>query len=131
MPTKDKWNLDRKPSRAERVVGILASGFLALLCAVIFAITFSNQSELNFPGLVPLSFGVLTVIFIVLFCRVAFDKAERPSSSTIKIANYIFAIAGIALILLGLFSNFDLKLLGLGTIGLSVGFRNLSLDRKA
>lgn len=125
---KDDFNINRKPTGGERVVGIVCSSILVLLFGTITAISFSLFSPVSLLSLVPISFGLLTALGALVTYRFAFGQAKKPSPRSLKVANYVFVFFG--LLMVGAFFLVDgvrpsFSLLGFGFLAVSIGLRNL------
>ncbi len=123
------WDLDRKPTAAERVVGVISA---LLLCAASgvsfwFSLTFLKSFWASlFAG----GFAVFSAYLLYHFVFTSGRKLSRPEIG--KVAT-VFTIVGLAA-LIGSFFSEDLRdkvvLLFLGFSGIGGGILNFSKTRK-
>jgi hypothetical protein len=118
-----KWTTNRLPTRTERNIGILAGIFIGIL--------FFPFSLIALIG----KFYILSVIFLAIAIfgtrtayRAMYNKAELPSSRSVRIVNYIFITVGVCLLLLSPFFtqlSQGIYAVSIGFTGIWVGWHNL------
>lgn len=125
----ESWNLDRKPTTAERAVGIIAA---ALLCAAGAAASWFSVEVLR-NSWAAIASGIFTVVFAFLLIRFAFAKAQKPSQSQILATTRIVIVLSLVMLVLSFFADelrARIALISLGLIGLVGGISNLARKKK-
>lgn len=131
----ESWNLDRKPTTADRVVGIISAALACMVTGVLLWI-----SIVIFRSVwIAIGSGALLAFFAFFLVRFSLGKPEHlgtagrlPRSEVTAIARFIIAIS-LALLVLAFFvtdSRARITLLSLGFTGLSGGISNLVRVRK-
>jgi len=88
----------RAPTARERILGVVANAFLALLFGALSFITLTHDSLV--PGIV---FSMLMLVFLVMLCRALFGRRRALGRKGIYWMAWgltLFGVGGIALVLL-------------------------------
>lgn len=120
----DKWNLDRLPTKWERIYGSIFSALIFVLMAVfLYASTIPLLSSEGATTNVLVSFVVSLLLFSgsgYLLLRVAFGKRSKPSPRAIIISGYVIGVASGILLAVSLFGLGNTPYLaGVGLTGLA------------
>jgi hypothetical protein len=131
----ESWNLDRKPTTAERAVGIVSAALLSIGAGVFLWISIVKFRDVW----IAVGSAALLTLFVFFLVRFSLGKAEKlgtagrlPRSELAAIARFIIAVS-LALLVLAFFapnSRTRFALLGLGCTGLAGGISNLVRARK-
>ncbi|HVK50634.1 MAG TPA: hypothetical protein VM469_02715 [Pseudoxanthomonas sp.] len=123
------FRLDRRPTRWEQILGIVAAfvGFilLALLSAALLWIGASEGA-----GWITYAIGAVLSL-ISLFClrvfvRAAWGRPERPSRRAYAIASWCVLVMGLSGIAAGLLVGNQTGLIASGTVAVVMGALNLA-----
>ena len=125
MDRDSKWELDRVPSKKEKILGIALS---IVILVFFFLILFATASmylseETSDKSLVPV-FVTLALFFgsLVLFIRVTFSKRRKPSSRAIRNTAYVIFSLSCAMLILPFFVGISpqaIYMIGIGFIGIA------------
>lgn len=124
------WNLERKPTTAERMIGVLGSVLLCVVGAVSFWFSFvvwNNSWATLFTG----GFTVLSAVFLIRFIFTDGQKLGRQGililASVITVVGFIMLI--LSVVLHDLHNRF--MFISLGLSGLSAGILSLIRLKKS
>lgn len=130
MKNTDKWEIDRKSSKKEKILGIFLSGifciFSMVMCSgsvILLYIEGVNKSNLIFTS------ATLFLLFVSLYLLFIFicTPPKRPSKISIKIVPYFFIFSGVGMIILSYWAKENpFAPLSLGLIGISGGITMLN-----
>jgi hypothetical protein len=120
----DKWNIDRLPTKWERMYGSVFSVLIFVLMTVFLyasSLTLVSSEEITTNILV--TFVVSALLFSgsgYLVLRVVFSKRRKPSARAIIITGYVIGVASCILLVLSIlgFGNTP-YLAGVGFAGLA------------
>ena len=124
----DKWDLNRRPNRWERVYGSVLSFvvFLIMLAFLGYSISYlMTTEEVSNQGAVIFVLASLCFIASTYLCwRVMFTKAQKPSPLIVMIAGFIiFGLSCTCLLLavfvLGASQGQNIIIMSIGLIGLA------------
>ena len=125
----DKWNLDRKPTRAERAIGV--AGAFLLVAGGVVSFWFSAFVIRNLTA--SLITGPLGLLSLWLLFRIILTSARKLQRSGILAMAVLFAVIG-STMLVGSFFVSEVQqglfLLSLGAFGLGGGALNYSKAKK-
>ena len=110
--------IDRLPSKKERIIGIISSSFLMVIFGAISILTILMEEYIA-----SVFFILLTLFIARIAYRVVFTKPEKPNNNCLYIAHIVFIIAGGGLVVGSFFVSDSNRFMGLaiGLIGLSTG----------
>jgi len=121
---EDKWNLDRFPTKWERIYGSVFSILIfALMSIFLYASSLNLISSKEVTNNILVTFSVAALLFVgsgYLLLRVVFGKRRKPSAREIIITGYVIGtVSGILLVV---------SILGLGNTPYlaAVGFTGLA-----
>lgn len=104
----NKWDLDRIPTRKERVLGILAglgatllSGSFSLIGALALFKTGFSSKNVIFSFI----FLVLTCISLYVLCRALFSEPKKPGKISVLITSGLVFLLGVFIIPIALFAD--------------------------
>lgn len=105
MPIEDHaWDIDRLPTKTERIVGIFVATFLLLLTSALLSfVTYRLYLAGELDGDSEWLFAISLLLFlltVVLLWRIAFTKPSRPRRSAISFTGYVMLGSGVALLFL-------------------------------
>lgn len=120
----DKWNLDRVPSKGERIYGSLFSLLIfMLMCLFLYVSSLRLIESKENSNNILVTFCVAALLFLgsgYLLFRVAFGKRRKPSARAIIITGYVLAAASCMLLILSVFGLGGTPFLaGAGFMGLA------------
>ena len=124
---QDKWDLNRLPTKGERLVGITGGIVVALILGGISLLAYISKSYI-----VAFVFAVFSVCIARIAYKAAFTQAELPSTRSIRAVNYIILLCGVGMVLASPFSPDaagKMYMLSGGFSALGVGMRNLISHR--
>ena len=118
MKNNNEWDLNRFPSKKERMLGII----LAALIFLFFSFTMYLSEESSDKSLVSV-FVALVLFFgsLILFVRVTFSKIRKSTKRAIRNTGYVLFSLSCAMIFLPLFVGFSpqaVYMIAIGFIGL-------------
>jgi len=125
----EKWNLDRKPTRAERGIGI--AGAFLLCAAGVTGFWLSAVVKKSLPA--SLVTGAFTGISMLFLFRFIFTGGEKLQRQGIIATAVVFTVVGLAMLIGSFFAGLTqerLFLLSLGTSGVGGGLLNFSKAKK-
>jgi divalent metal cation (Fe/Co/Zn/Cd) transporter len=134
--TKDsKWELDRVPTKRERMLGVVLSAAILLFFSFILYASGSKYltDESSNKSLVSV-FVTLTLFFgsLILFARATFSKSRKPSKRAIRNTAYTLFSLSCAMIVLPLFVGLTPQAFYMIAIGLTgIGGSKIILNRGA
>lgn len=105
MNNQGKWDLDRKPTKRERIAGSIFSFLILLFASLILFVNVSMflESEASFTSTIIVSLMFLGSL--VLFARISFGKRKKPSPKAIRFAGHILFGLSCSMFLLPFFST--------------------------
>lgn len=125
----ESWNLDRRPTTAERVIGVIGS---LLLCAAgSTALWFSLSFLRNIWAV--LFTGGFTVLSAFLLYRIIFTSGQKLGRRDVTALAWVFIVVGFDMLICGaLVQDLQGRLVfaGLGLSGISAGILNFSKGKK-
>jgi hypothetical protein len=125
----ENWNLDRKPSTAERAVGIAGAALLSTAGGL--ALWFSAVSLRS--AWASIASGTFMALFAFVLVRFIGSKAQKPPRSEVIMTARAITVVSFVLLAVSFFageSRNQIALLGLGTTGLVGGIWNLMKAKK-
>lgn len=134
--TKDsKWELDRVPTKKERMLGVVLSAVILLFFSFVLYASGSMYlfDESSDKSLVSV-FIALTLFFgsLILFARTTFSKSGRLSKRAIRNTAYTLFSLSCTMIALPLFAGFTPQAFNMIAIGLiGIGGSKFILDSGA
>lgn len=130
MKFEEKWNLDRKPTKRERIFGSVLSAVILVFVSTVFyfyARYFFESGRFSMPILSGFIVGCLVCLgTAVLLYRVAFSKPRKLSRNERLRVGYFFVAFAVVMFLIAFFVDTSdlqarLKALGIGCTGLAGG----------
>jgi hypothetical protein len=126
MNSEEILDIDRKPSKGEKIFGIFCSGifFIISLVALIGMVFIIHREDIDKLSLVYLFVALaLSVYSFYLLFRFLCTPPKRPGKFAIKILPYIFIVAGVGIITLSfLVKEHSLFPFSIGLMGIVSGF---------
>jgi hypothetical protein len=125
----DKWNLDRKPTAAERAIGV--AGALLLFAVGAAGFWFSTFVKKNLT--VSLVTGAFTVLSMWFLFRLIFTAGRKLQRHGILSMAVVFTVVGSSMLVGSFFApeiQQRLFLLSLGAFGVGGGALNFSKAKK-
>ena len=120
---EDKWNLDRLPTKWERIYGSIFAILIFVLMSFFLYVSSLMLIEKSYTNNILATFSVAALLFIgscYLLVRVVFRKSRKPSLKTILITGYVIGVAISLLLVVSLFGfENSIYLAGIGFTGLA------------
>ena len=107
MSTEDnKWNLDRPPTKWERIYGSVFSILIFILMSLFLYASSLSIIEKEITNTTLVTFLVAVLLFIgsgYLLVRVVFGKRKKPSAKAIIITGYVLGASSCMLLVASVF----------------------------
>jgi len=105
MPNEDRaWDLDRLPTKAERIVGsFVATSFFLLTFAFFSFATYRLYLTGKLGSDTDWLFAISALLFLVaavFLWRTVFTKPSKPTGGAISVTGYAILVSGVALLVL-------------------------------
>jgi hypothetical protein len=130
MDSEEILDIDRKPSKGEKILGIFCSGIFFIISFVAFiGITFILHRD-GIDKLILAYFFVtlfLSVYSFYLLFRFLCTPPKRPGKFAVKILPYIFIVAGVGILILSfLVKEHSLSALAIGLMSVVRGLTTIN-----
>jgi amino acid transporter len=125
MKKNSEWDLDRIPSKKEKMLGVVLSAVILLFFSfILYAFGSMYLSEESSDKSLASVFVPLVLFFgsLILFIRVTFSKSRKPTKRAIRNTAYVLFSISCAMIVLPLFIGFTPQaayMIAIGLIGVS------------
>ncbi len=125
MNNDNKWDIERVPSKKEKVLGIVLSAVILIFFSLVLFVSGSIYLDEEYPVKSLTSVFVSLVLFfgsLILFIRIAFGKGEKPTKKAIRNTGYVLFSMSCAMIASSFFVGLSTQtfyMIGIGIVGIS------------